>query len=295
MLGLIKEGKVMKDACRICGSNFGHFILKKQRGTYESKWALCSNCESAHIDPYPTIDELNEYYNSSYLEMDLTGADGGVNHKSRFSEEYKPTVFTEYGWSLKDAGLHINDMRLKDTKVLDFGCANGIFLDYLLLQGIEKEKLYGYDVGEDMIFEAIGKGLNCTADIRAIDKLSFDFITLWDVIEHVPYPKDVAKWVVSKLNPGGGVFIQTPHFGDLAMNLNSTFSHYLVIEHLHLFSRKALIKLFEDEGMVCQSQSSFGANAFSKSVGEPYKSTYDKLAKKYDFGATQVLFFKLRD
>lgn len=91
------------------------------------------------------------------------------------------------------------------------------------------------------------------------------------------------------------VFIQTPNFGGLAINLNSTFAHYLVIEHLHLFSRKALIKLFEDEGMICQAQSSFGANAFAKYVSEPYKSTYDKLAKKYDFGATQALFFKLRD
>ena len=94
---------------------------------------------------------------------------------------------------------------------------------------------------------------------------------------------------------GGVVFIQTPNFGGLAINLNSTFAHYLVIEHLHLFSRKALIKLFEDEGMICQAQSSFGANAFAKYVSEPYKSTYDKLAKKYDFGATQALFFKLRD
>jgi len=285
----------MKDACRICGFNFGHYILEKKRGKYESKWVFCANCESAHIDPYPKIDELNEYYNSGYLEMDLTGNDDGVNHKLRFSKEYKATVFKEYGWSLNDAGLLVDDIRLKKLKVLDFGCANGIFLDYLLLQGIPAEKLYGYDVSSDMCSQAISKGYKCTTDIRVIDKLSYDLITLWDVIEHIPYPKDVAKWVVSKLNRGGMCFIQTPQFGDLALNLNQTFAHFLVIEHLHLFSRKALIKLFEDEGMICQSQSSFGANAFSKHVSEPNKSTYDKLAKKYDFGATQVLLFKLKD
>lgn len=98
----------MKDACRICGSNIGHFILTKQRGTYESKWALCSNCESVHIDPYPTIDELNEYYNSGYLGMDLTGNDDGVNYKLRFLEEYKPTVFTEYRSILLHFGMLLN-------------------------------------------------------------------------------------------------------------------------------------------------------------------------------------------
>lgn len=91
------------------------------------------------------------------------------------------------------------------------------------------------------------------------------------------------------------MIIQTPHFNELATLLKEAFAHYLVVEHLNLFSRKALIALFEDEGFAVLAQSSFGANAYGKYVSEPYKSTYDKLAKKYDFGATQVLYFKLID
>lgn len=67
-----------------------------------------------------------------------------------------------------------------------------------------------------------------------------------------------------------------------------------MVEHLNLFSRKALIGIFENEGFECVSATSFGANAYEKYVSEPYKSAYDKLAKKYDFGATQVLRMKLK-
>ena len=91
------------------------------------------------------------------------------------------------------------------------------------------------------------------------------------------------------------VLIQTPHFNELAALLKKTFAHYLVVEHIHLFSRKALITLLESEGFECLAQSSFGANAYEKYVSEPYKTAYDKLAKKYDFGATQVLYFRLKN
>jgi hypothetical protein len=56
----------------------------------------------------------------------------------------------------------------------------------------------------------------------------------------------------------------------------------------------SLIKLFEDEGFFCLKQASFGANALISHVSEPYKTIYDKLAKKLDFGATQVLLFETK-
>ncbi|MBK8761692.1 MAG: hypothetical protein IPM03_14955 [Sulfuritalea sp.] len=89
------------------------------------------------------------------------------------------------------------------------------------------------------------------------------------------------------------MLVQTPNFGELAIYMGDAYAHYLVVEHLHLFSRKALIELFEEEGFICLAQASFGANAFINHVGEPYKMAYDKLAKKFDFGATQVLLFGL--
>lgn len=284
----------MENACRICGSTSGDTLLSKRRGEFFSTWSFCEGCRSAHIDPYPTEVELLKYYNSNYLGMDLQdGVVAGVSHQIRFSDVYKQTVFDEYRYSCVDVGLDIKTISNSSTQVLDYGCAHGIFLDWLALNGCLKNNLHGFDVGVDMVSKAIEKGYTCTANIDEFDNYLFDLITLWDVIEHVSHPRDVAKKVKSLLKVGGKVLVQTPNFGELAIHMGDAFAHYLVVEHLHLFSRKALIELFQSVGFVCLSQASFGANAFIKHVAEPYKTTYDKLSKKFDFGATQVLLFQL--
>jgi len=284
----------MENSCRICGSSSGNVLETKQVANFISNWAFCEGCGSAHIDPYPTEDQLVEYYNSNYLNMDLVdGGDSGVSHKVRFSEEYKETVFIEYRYSCADVKLSIGNLIEQNHTVLDYGCANGVFLDWLARNGCKKDNLHGYDIGVSMVNEAISNGFNCTSDIERLEGHSFNLITLWDVIEHVPYPRSIVKKVKSLLKGGGEVLVQTPNFGELAIYMGDAYAHYLVVEHLHLFSRRALINLFEDEGFLCLAQASFGANAFIKHVGEPYKTAYDKLAKRFDFGATQVLLFGL--
>ena len=48
--------------------------------------------------------------------------------------------------------------------------------------------------------------------------------------------------------------------------------------------------MFEDFGMSCISESSFGANIFAK-IQPSVKKALDQMAKEKDFGATQVLRF----
>lgn len=287
-----KGAAVLTDQCRICDSLEGEFLLEKIRGIYKSAWVVCRHCGSAHIDPYPTQEELTKYYNSNYLEMDLSsGMDTGVSHKLRFSDEYRSRVFGEYRYSLNDVGFEPSKL-IHSGDILDYGCADGVFLDFMTAEGVPKERLYGVDIGSDMILAAREKAYRCF-HIEELSMKNFGLITLWDVIEHVPHPRDLVRQIKSLLSIGGRVIVQTPHFGDLALFMKEAFAHYLVVEHLHLFSRKAVLALFENEGFECVAQSSFGANAYAKYVFDPYKTAFDKLAKKFDFGATQVLHFKL--
>lgn len=287
----------MTDLCRICGAEHGSALLTKRLGKFVSSWVLCQGCQSARIAPYPSEDKLAEYYNSDYLSMDAHDESSlGVSHKVRFSDAYKKSVFDEYSYSCMDVGLKVEDLSKNNSKVLDYGCANGVFLDWLSLNGCNDNNLFGYDIGVSMVDEALAKGFKCTTEIEKLQGEAFDLITLWDVIEHVPYPRNTLKNIRLLLSRGGGkVLVQTPNFGELAVLMGEAFAHYLVFEHLHLFSRKALIGLFESEGFVCLAQKSFGANALLGRVDEPYKTAYDKLAKTFDFGATQVLLFGLKE
>jgi 2-polyprenyl-3-methyl-5-hydroxy-6-metoxy-1,4-benzoquinol methylase len=244
------------------------------------------------MDPYPTEVELLAYYSSGYLEMDFQGtSDDNSSHKLHYSKEYEATVFENYGYSLKDAGISTSD--LKDKLILDYGCANGIFYKYLIgVFEFNKKNFYGVDVESDMLQKCRETSPNfySNTQIHKIEK-KFDLITMWNVIEHIHNPKPVLASMINMLADDGEIFIETPMYGSLAKKLGEYWSHYIIIEHINLFSRASIKKVFEEFGMKCVSESSFGANIFGE-MQPSVKNALDQMAKEKDFGATQVLRFR---
>jgi hypothetical protein len=114
---------------------------------------------------------------------------------------------------------------------------------------------------------------------------------MWNVIEHIYDPKKAVKSMIDLLEDDGEIFVETPMYGSLAKKLGKDWSHYIVIEHKNLFSRIAIKKLFDEFGMKCVAESSFGANLFEP-IKPTVKNALDQIAKEKDFGATQVLRFK---
>jgi 2-polyprenyl-3-methyl-5-hydroxy-6-metoxy-1,4-benzoquinol methylase len=268
--------------------------MTKNRGGFTSTWVECKKCRSAHIDPYPTATELAEYYDSGYTDMDFANTtDHQVNHKLRYSSEYETTIFSEYRFSLIDAGFDPETLHTQFEKILDYGCANGVFLRFLNSLGVTKNNLYGCDISSQLLDSCSGITSNLMPASNVVEfNEKFDLITLWDVVEHIHEPLPVISTLASLLTPDGEMLIQTPNYGLLATLLGSDYAHYLAVEHINLFSRTALIKVFENVGMRCVSASSFGANVDGTQNHPVVKSTFDKVAKLYDFGATQVLRFR---
>jgi len=210
-----------------------------------------------------------------------------VSHSRRWAPDYRGRVFGEYAQSLADLGLVID----VQATVLDFGCADGIFLDFLAKQGVPHESMSGVDVSEEMIEVVRSKGYRgVTTD--ALEELSdsrFGLITLWDVVEHLPRPVETLTTLRRLARDDASVVVQTPRIGLLAEVLGDRFEHYLPIEHVHLFSRESLVGAIEKAGFRVHRVASFGANAPPGRVPDPYKGAYDRLAKLTDNGATQLL------
>ncbi len=284
------------DECQICNHSFSYEILTKTKEIsgkfFQSTWVECANCGSAHIDPYPTEDNLLKYYSSGYIDMDFAGTtDHHSSHKLHYSDRYEDIVFENYGYSIQDAGYSIED--LKNLKILDYGCANGIFYKYLThVCGLNHNNIYGIDIDSDMLeaCQKMSQNFYSTKQLRDINE-KFDLITLWNVIEHIYKPEPALKEIINLLQDNGEILIETPMYGLLANKLREEWSHYIVVEHINLFSRDALINMFDKFGMKCISASSFGANLFGE-IQPRVKSALDQIAKKLDFGATQVLRFK---
>lgn len=281
------------DACQICSSKASTPVLTKQRSDYTSTWVRCSNCKSAHIDPYPSLTELESYYENGYTRMDFANtSDSQVDHSLRFSDSYVETVFDEYRLTMEQLKIDLEDLG-KDRKILDFGCANGIFLKFLNFVGIDKHNLFGCDISRQMLEEARihTKNLFHTSEIENYQN-KFDLVTLWDVLEHIINPKEYLERIAKSLKPKGKLLIQTPNYGVLAEKFGEDFAHYLVLEHINLFSRTAAVNLIESVGFELLSEGSFGANVKADSCDLNTKKALDSIAKALDFGATQVLLFQ---
>jgi SAM-dependent methyltransferase len=128
-------------------------------------------------------------------------------------------------------------------RVLDVGCASGHFLREAReagwsIAGVEpSETLYAKAV------ETLGKNaeLYCsTLEQTNFSPASFDAVTLWDVLEHVPEPVGFMTHCGTLLKPGGKLLVNVPNLDSLEARLLGKRWPLLLAEHLNYFNRKSL-------------------------------------------------------
>ncbi len=275
--------------CVWCGDRKNKsFHARVRWEKFDSSWYKCNSCGSLMILPRPSRSEIKEIYENDYLNKRLQ-PHPGVDCRIRYAKSYRSTVFAEYEMSLKD--IHISKKGIKS--VLDFGCADGVFLEFCKKYFSADTKIYGTDLSERMLDQARASGWD-VFPLKEVDttKMKFDLITLWDVIEHVEEPTVVIAKLKKLLKPGGKIFMETPRFGLLGELYGENWPHLLPVQHLSVASKEGMEKMAKRTGMIIDTYCSFGANAPSVAVPQPYKRVFDQLAKKLGFGDVQILSLK---
>ncbi len=272
--------------CAWCGNKGPkNFHARISWENLDSSWYKCAKCGSLMILPLPSKKEITKVYENDYLTQ-RHQPHPGVDCRIRYAKEYRPTVFAEYALSLED--VHV---KKKETKsILDFGCADGVFLEFCKDYFNPGTKLYGTDLSKDLLAQARKNGWN-VFPLEETSKVTmkFDLITLWDVIEHVKDPPAVLAMLKKMLAPKGRIFLETPRAGLLGELYGDKWPHLLPVQHIGLASKEGVEKLAERMGLAIDSYRTFGANAPSSHVPQPYKGVFDKLAKKLEFGDVQIL------
>eukprot|EP00040_Diaphanoeca_grandis_P043732 m.10119 g.10119 ORF g.10119 m.10119 type:complete len:319 (+) comp8134_c0_seq1:159-1115(+) len=78
---------------------------------------------------------------------------------------------------------------------------------------------------------------------------SFDVISMADVLEHLPWPREALQKVKQLLRPNGIVFLSMPNYDCLGwrvMDKTGSNPYWGEIEHFHNFSRQTLTKLLAE-------------------------------------------------
>ena len=146
-------------------------------------------------------------------------------------------------------------------RLLDIGCGLGYFLDSLRQDkktvtwetaGVEISPVAVQFAHEQLNLKQVKKGQVQTADY---EPQSFDWLTLWDVIEHIPDPRPLLKSSLELLKPGGFLFVATPN-----VNIQlpkAIIKQWLFLrdghqmeakDHLHNYSPASLRRLLLDSG-----------------------------------------------
>jgi SAM-dependent methyltransferase len=139
-------------------------------------------------------------------------------------------------------------------RLLDVGCATG---DFLLLLAAQGWHVAGNDLSTAAIEQARRRfAAHQHADLRSgslaaaqFATASFDVVTIWHTIEHVPDPRNTLREAWRVLRPGGILLIQTPAWLSLESRLWGPYwSGYDCPRHFYLFSRRTLSDLLQQTG-----------------------------------------------
>lgn len=142
----------------------------------------------------------------------------------------------------------------KRTKLLDIGCAGGAFLQAarnlgLTTVGIEPNKWM-------CEYARTTHGLDARPGVLADHKFpakSFDVVTLWDVIEHVPDPNAELAEIYRILKPGGTLVINYPDYQSLpAKTLGKKWPFWLSV-HLTYFAPATIRQQLKKAGFKVMS------------------------------------------
>jgi SAM-dependent methyltransferase len=106
----------------------------------------------------------------------------------------------------------------KAPTLLDVGCGTGGFLKFVSANGF---RAYGFDASSAQaehartLFSDVRPANSIQAYLELLDQpiLKFDFITLWDVFEHIRNPVPFLQQLAGALQPGGNLFISVPNGG----------------------------------------------------------------------------------
>lgn len=186
--------------------------------------------------PQPSLEKLPSYYESVNY---ISHTDGS---QSLFEKMYQLVKSI----ALKNKLKLINSQSEKG-RILDIGAGVGDFLSTAKNDGWET---IGIEPSDKAKAIAIKKGVSFVESVAELENNSFDIITMWHVLEHVPDIENQIAELKRLLKPNGTILIAVPNFNSFDANYYSNYwAAFDVPIHLWHFSKTAIEKLFAKEDL----------------------------------------------
>ena len=228
------------DQCPVCTShNINHIITAEDFLITREKFQIysCDKCGLRFTNPRPNDDQLAGYYDSSEY----------ISHSNESASLVDGLYKIARTFTLRRKRKLIEKLSL-NKRLLDVGCGTGHFIDYCQQHGWQVNGVEPNDIArtqaEDKTKIIIQHNLSEIVDA------SYEVITLWHVLEHLPDLEQTMNQLKSLLAPGGVLIIAVPNFDAYeATVFDEYWAAYDVPRHLWHFSKKSMAQLSKKHGL----------------------------------------------
>lgn len=190
--------------------------------------------------PQPSSDQLPKYYKSEDY----------ISHTDSKKNLFEKTYHLVRKISLKRKLKLINSFSSEERNLLDVGCGTG---DFLQIAQQNNWTVFGIEPNENARIIANDKTNNSVFKAEQLLEFtpkSFDVITLWHVLEHLPRLEEHISILKSLLVSNGTLIIAVPNYKSYDAKYYKEFwAAFDVPRHFWHFSQTAISKLVEKEQM----------------------------------------------
>ena len=236
---LISDCEVEYVVCEVCGHDKAEPFLPQ----LSFPVVKCKNCGFIYANPRPTEEALRGFYDESYYR-----SHGPIGYG--VSREVEETIRRQFETRLEYIEKHAGE----PGRLLDLGCATGIFLEVAEARGWE---IYGVEFSDFAIPIAqntLGIEIHPTLLEARFDAGYFDVVTGWEYIEHLAKPRRELEEIHRILRKDGLLALSTPNMRNLTvMRCPELWESFIPPpEHLSYFSPESLGQLLEAVGFRVQ-------------------------------------------
>ncbi|WP_343696143.1 class I SAM-dependent methyltransferase [Flavobacterium sp.] len=255
--------------------NKKHFLTVKDHSVSQEIFDLYydEDLDMLITSPQPDLENLGRYYES---EDYISHTD---NKRSIFEKAYH---FVK-SIALKNKLNLINSEQSQKGKILDIGAGTG---DFLLTAKNDGWNVIGIEPSDRAKNIAKQKGISFVEETASLENNSFDVITMWHVLEHVPNLENQINELKRLLKPTGTLIVAVPNFKSFdAKHYGEFWAAFDVPIHFWHFSKKAIKSLFEKVDMKLEKVLPMKFDSFYVSLlSEKYKTGKMNFIKAFFIG-----------
>lgn len=210
----------------------------------------------------PIPENLSEYYES---ENYISHTD---SKKTFFDKIYQ---FVK-NINLKNKTAIISKYKQGKINLLDIGAGTGDFINFC--KKTKNWNVIGIEPNAKARILGNNKGVKIVENYNKLPQQSFNVITLWHVLEHIPDLENEIKTIHSLLEENGILIIAVPNYKSWdAQHYKNFWAAYDVPRHLWHFSKTSIEKIFTPKGFEVLEIKPMLFDAFYVSIlSEEYKT-----------------------